>query len=473
MSVRAVFLWHLHQPEYRDPQTGQPILPLGPGSTPRAPTPTWRRRWSAIRRSRWWRTGRPSLLAQLEAYVAGTQDVDEQLARKPADALTPEERAQRAARSLLRRLERLGAARLALFRAARQAGAPTCGRSIWSKRQTAFNAQELRDLQVHFVLAWMGFAARREEPLVGELIAKERGYTEEEKVAAVDAQRRIASRIVPRWRAPRRARAGRDHLLALCTIPSCRWSPTPSRPGAPCRRWRCRRASSYPQDAREQVRRGLERTRAAFGQVPHGMWPFGRLGVRPKSSISSPPAESAGARPTRECSSAASWSWAARCPTAIPRTTNPYLAGADHAVTVLFRDRELSDPHRLPLREERPARGRPGPSSRASPTPSPRRSSPWRSTERIPGSITPPREKGSSTPSTRASREETSGRCFPATSCASVRRARASRASTPGAGSIRTSASEIGHPEDNAAWTLLGEAREALARGGGEGRAAA
>ena len=27
MTARAVFLWHLHQPEYRDPQTGQPLLP--------------------------------------------------------------------------------------------------------------------------------------------------------------------------------------------------------------------------------------------------------------------------------------------------------------------------------------------------------------------------------------------------------------------------------------------------------------
>ncbi|MFL5454154.1 MAG: hypothetical protein ACJ78V_19725, partial [Myxococcales bacterium] len=25
--TRAVFVWHLHQPDYRDPQTGQPLLP--------------------------------------------------------------------------------------------------------------------------------------------------------------------------------------------------------------------------------------------------------------------------------------------------------------------------------------------------------------------------------------------------------------------------------------------------------------
>ena len=25
--ARVVFLWHLHQPEYRDPVSGQPVLP--------------------------------------------------------------------------------------------------------------------------------------------------------------------------------------------------------------------------------------------------------------------------------------------------------------------------------------------------------------------------------------------------------------------------------------------------------------
>src|SRR5882762_11700330 len=142
----------------------------------------------------------PSLLAQLEAYVGGTQDVDEQLARKPAEALTPEERAHvlregfsvdwnvwvRPVSRYSELLDKRG----------------TDPRQIdLLERQAAFTAQELRDLQVHFVLSWMGFAARREEPRIAELVAKERGYSEEEKIAAVDAQRRIASRIVPRWRA--------------------------------------------------------------------------------------------------------------------------------------------------------------------------------------------------------------------------------------------------------------------------------
>src|SRR5437868_13004013 len=92
MAVRAVFLCHLHHPEYRDPQTGRPILPLVRQHSSRAYTDMAAalERHPQVKAVANWA---PSLLAQLEAYVAGTQDVDEQLARKPADTLTPEERA--------------------------------------------------------------------------------------------------------------------------------------------------------------------------------------------------------------------------------------------------------------------------------------------------------------------------------------------------------------------------------------------
>src|SRR2546425_7710109 len=92
MSVRAVFLWHLHQPEYRDPQTGQPMLPWVRQHASRAYTDMAAalERHPDVKAVANWA---PSLLAQLEAYVAGTQDVDEQFARKPADSLIPQERA--------------------------------------------------------------------------------------------------------------------------------------------------------------------------------------------------------------------------------------------------------------------------------------------------------------------------------------------------------------------------------------------
>src|SRR5256885_2151070 len=105
--TRAVFLWHLHQPEYRDPATGQPLLP-----------------WVRLHATRAY----TDMAAALEKY------------------------------------------------------------------------DKARDLAVHFALGWMGFAARREEPLVAELVRKERGFTESEKTQLLDLSRRIAARVVPRWK---------------------------------------------------------------------------------------------------------------------------------------------------------------------------------------------------------------------------------------------------------------------------------
>jgi alpha-amylase/alpha-mannosidase (GH57 family) len=339
MAVRAVFLWHLHQPEYRDPQTGRPILPWVRQHSSRAYTDMAAvlERYPQVKVVANWA---PSLLLQLEAYVAGTQDATEEQARKPTDSLSAEERADvlREGFSVDWNVWVRPVPRYSELLDKR-------GTDLWQidlfERQAAFSAQDLRDLQVHFVLAWMGFTARREEPRIAELIAKERGYTEEEKIAVLDAQRRIASRIVPRWRAL--AERGQVEItcspfyhpilpLVFDTDSARRAMPAASLPPR----------FSYPQDAREQVVRGLERTKAAFGQTPHGMWPS-------EGSVSPEVIDLLAASGVRWCATdqgvleRSELELGTELPDGYPPHYHPYLAGADHAVTILFRDRELSD----------------------------------------------------------------------------------------------------------------------------------
>ncbi len=91
--ARAVFLWHLHQPEYRDPASGQPLLPWVRLHATRAYTDMAAalERHEKVRVVANWA---PSLLLQLEAYAQGqTTDKDEALARRPVADLTPAERA--------------------------------------------------------------------------------------------------------------------------------------------------------------------------------------------------------------------------------------------------------------------------------------------------------------------------------------------------------------------------------------------
>src|SRR5262249_22707863 len=260
----------MHQPEYRDPASGQPVLPWVRLHATRA----YNDMAAAIERherARAVTNWAPSLLLQLEAYAAGLQDRDEEIARKPADALSAAERAHvlrqgfsvdwdtwvkpvpRYSELLAKR--GMDLARIDLLRA-----------------QGLFSLQELIDVQVHFMLAWMGSAARDEVPLVGELLGKERGFTDAEKTALLDASREIARRVVPRWKALQQ----RGSVEITCSplfhpiLPLLVDSDSARRAmpdtALPPR-------FQFPQDAREQIRRGLTRAEKDFGTRPVGMWP--------------------------------------------------------------------------------------------------------------------------------------------------------------------------------------------------------
>ena len=331
---RVVFLWHLHQPEYRDPVSGQPVLPWVRLHSTRA----YNDMAAALERQERARVvvnWAPSLLLQLEAFASGAAvDRDEEISRKPADALTADERAHvlrqsfsadwdtwvkpvpRYAELLAKRGQDLG--RIDLLRA-----------------QEAFSVQDLVDLQVHFMLAWMGFAARREQPVVAELVHKERGFTETEKAQLLEASREIGRGIVPRWR----ALLQRGSVELTCSpmfhpiLPLLVDSDSARRamPDAalPPR-------FQYPQDAREQVRRGLTRAERDFGTRPVGIWPS-------EGSVSPEVVQILGTEGVRWCATDQANLERSELETpggGAPLHHAPWMCGQ---VAVFFRDRDLSD----------------------------------------------------------------------------------------------------------------------------------
>ena len=332
--TKSVFLWHLHQPEYRDPQTGQPLLPWVRLHATRAYTDmaaALEKHEHARVVANW----APSLLLQLDAYCSGASvDKDEALARKPAAELTPPERAHVIKESFSvdwdiwvkpvpRYAELLGKRGLDL-------------RKIdLLHAQETFTAQELIDLQVHFMLGWMGFTARREEPLVAELVQKQQGYTETEKAQLLDVSRRIARNVVPRWK----ALAERGIAEITCSplyhpiLPLLVDSDSARRamPDAalPPR-------FQYPEDAREQIRRGLDRAQKDFGQRPLGMWPS-------EGSVSPEVLEILGAQGVRWCATDQGNLERSDVEDGAPGGPlhhKPWMCGN---VAMFFRDRELSD----------------------------------------------------------------------------------------------------------------------------------
>src|ERR1700674_2081550 len=91
-AVHLVVLWHMHQPQYRDPATGRYVLPW-------PPLPAVKDYWGMVRVLEEFPGVHatfnvvPSLAAQLEEYASGNfQEPWFQLAFSPADKLTAEDK---------------------------------------------------------------------------------------------------------------------------------------------------------------------------------------------------------------------------------------------------------------------------------------------------------------------------------------------------------------------------------------------
>jgi alpha-amylase/alpha-mannosidase (GH57 family) len=212
----------------------------------------------------------PVLLKQVEDYVTGgATDRALELTLKPAESLTRSERQ-----------ELLGT----FFEAEwHNQIFPHPGYTrLFTKRlqRDRFTAQDLRDLQMWFNLAWFGHEFRTGEVRLpsGEMasvrhfVEQDRGYSHDDIVAMVDQQFRIMRSIVPLHRMLE-ARGQIEvsstpffHPILPIVIDSDR--ATLDRPGAarPPR-------FSYPEDADAQVGMAVQYHERAFGRRPQGMWP--------------------------------------------------------------------------------------------------------------------------------------------------------------------------------------------------------
>jgi alpha-amylase/alpha-mannosidase (GH57 family) len=336
-KVRLALLWHMHQPPYREADTGEYLLPWVRLHATRAyHDMAWvLERHPGVRCTV---NFTPVLLEQLADYAAGTaRDRFHHLTARPADELSADERQalvrgffmvdwDRHVRPVRRYAELL-----------QKRGRDLRGLDV-GRIAAAFTAQELTDLQVHFNLAWMGFGALADEAPVRALREKERDFDRADVEALLAAQQRIVQGIVPRWRAL--AERGQVELSStpyfhpilplVCDTDAARRA----LPGAalPPR-------FAHPEDARWHVREGLALHARTFGRPPAGMWPA-------EGSVSPEALEVLAAEGVR---------WAASDEGVLlhslagdaPRLASLYRpwrvqAGAGE-VAMLFRDRSLSD----------------------------------------------------------------------------------------------------------------------------------
>src|SRR6266853_3413990 len=268
-QLRVVVLWHQHQPFYKDLVTGQYRLPWTRlhafedyyGMVKLLDEfPQVHQTFNLV----------PSLISQIQDYVSGgAQDPFLQVASKPAKDLTQEER-----RFALQYLFQANPVNVI--------GRYPRYRELWEKFRGAgdsperaekyFQPQDFTDLQVLSQIGWFDeyFLAEAD---VAELIRKGRNYTLEDQRFVIARERELLGRVLPVH-----AEAAKKGLIEISTSPF--YHPilpllcdtnmgAVSSPGLPLPQNRYR----HPEDAREQLQRGLDMHEAVFGVRPHGVWP--------------------------------------------------------------------------------------------------------------------------------------------------------------------------------------------------------
>ncbi len=265
------FLWHMHQPYYRDPVRGDYVLPWTylhgvkdyfDMAAVVDETPGAKAVFNLV----------PSLLEQLADYAAGTA-VDPFLVR---GAMAPADMGEDDRLFVLENFFSANRQRMIepyprylelLYLAGDGAG------ERHAERVRHFRDQDLLDLQVWFFLAWTGEAARRRFPDLQELVRKGKNFTPADKALLFERHREILEGIVPLYR--RLHGEGKAELAVspyfhpilplLCDTKVAQVAMP--RASLPAIRFR------HPEDARGQVETGIARFREAFGFVPAGMWP--------------------------------------------------------------------------------------------------------------------------------------------------------------------------------------------------------
>lgn len=260
--IRLAILWHMHQPFYQDLETGEHALPWARLHALKdyrgmvdllEPFPGVRATFNLV----------PSLVRQVEDYASGAgTDRLLRVGLTPADMLTATDRAFLVANGFHASVERLIAPH------------PRYAELHGTREQSAsWTVDDLRDLQVWHKLVWMDPDRLREDQRLGSLVAKGRGFSEDDKAALHAVEMEWLQSTVGAYR-----RACERRQVELSTSPFyhailpllCDTDahlaayPEAARPAQPFR---------HPIDAREQLTRAVRFHQERFGMPPQGLWP--------------------------------------------------------------------------------------------------------------------------------------------------------------------------------------------------------
>src|SRR5713101_6860440 len=267
--LRVVVLWHQHQPYYKDLVTGEYRLPWVRLHALKdyygmvkllEEFPQVHQTFNLV----------PSLITQIQDYAEGAaHDPFLHVASRPARDLTSDER-----RFALQYLFQANPEHL-IGRYPRYA-------ELWDRFQSAgasperaekyFQPQDFTDLQVLSQLSWFD-EFFLQEPEIAALVGKGRGFSHDDQNFVISRQRDLIAKVLPAH-----AEAAKQGRVEIST--SAFYHPilplvcdtnagALSTPGLPLPQNRFR----HPEDAKEQLQRGLDLPEKVFGVRPQGVWP--------------------------------------------------------------------------------------------------------------------------------------------------------------------------------------------------------
>ena len=265
--IHLCFLWHMHQPFYKDLASGEYKLPWTRMHALKdyygmarilEEFPEVRQTFNLV----------PSMMAQVAEYASGeAKDPFLDAALKPAEDLTDADRAFLLQHSFYADPERM------IYRYPRYG--ELYGSWQGQKRsgsRNLFGPQDFRDLQMWSQLAWFDEEFQAQDPEVREWVTRGRDFTAADQRRMGEKQREMVGQVLPVYR--RLAAAGQIEIsttpyyhpiLPLLCDSSIADVAHPNVPLPP--RFR------YPQDARRQLLLAREYIERQFGAAPVGLWP--------------------------------------------------------------------------------------------------------------------------------------------------------------------------------------------------------
>lgn len=265
-QIHLCFLWHMHQPFYKDLISGEYKLPWTRMHALKdyygmahilEEFPAIRQTFNLV----------PSMMQQVAEYAAG-EAVDPflQAALKPAETLTGEDKAFLLRHSFYSDPQRM------IYRYPRYGELFDASHGQKSGARSLFGPQEFRDLQMWSQLAWFDEDIQANDPEVRAWIQRGRNFTIADQRRMGEKQREIVSLVLPIYQ--KLAGTGQieisttpyyhpilpllcDSNIASVSHPGVNLPP----------RFR------YPQDARTQLELARRFCEKQFGVAPVGLWP--------------------------------------------------------------------------------------------------------------------------------------------------------------------------------------------------------